>query len=207
MITKRILDITGSFMGLMILFPFLFVIALFIKLNMHGPVLFHQYRVGRNGKLFNMVKFRSMKLGHHGCTVTIKGESRITPLGAFIRKYKLDELPELWNVLTGDMSLVGPRPHVPGYNDMLAGNDRLILTIRPGITGLASLKYAKEEEILALQKDPVTYHKEILFPDKVRINIHYIHHWSLGLDFKIIIFTILGRQINEHKDVQSQNLA
>ena len=202
MTTKRILDFTTSLLGLLFLLPVLLVIALLTKLSMPGPVLFRQYRVGQHGKLFKIVKFRSMKLHHHGSTVSIKGESRITPWGSVMRKYKLDELPELWNVIIGDMSLVGPRPHVPGYTDKLTGKDRIILTLRPGITGLASLKYSKEEELLALQKDPITYHKKIIFPDKVRINIHYIQNWSLGLDFKIIIFTILGQSIHEHTHVR-----
>lgn len=199
---KRFLDITGSLVGLIILFPLGLMIALLIKLTMPGPVLFRQHRVGKEGKLFKMVKFRSMKTEHHGGTVSIKGESRITPFGAILRKYKMDELPEFWNVLIGDMSLVGPRPHVPGYTDQLTGRDRQILDIRPGITGPASLKYANEEEILSLQKDPVTYHKEVIFPDKVRMNVRYIENRSFGLDLKIIIYTLLGRKLKDPFDIQ-----
>ena len=139
-----------------------------------------------------MVKFRTMQEVHDGSSVTVKGQSRITPLGAVLRKYKLDELPELWNVLKGDMSLVGPRPDVPGYADKLRGNDRLVLSIRPGITCLASLKYSNEEEILARQEDPYQYNQEVIFPDKVRMNLQYIQNRSFWKDLKIIMETVLG---------------
>jgi len=197
MIIKRIFDLISSFLGLLILTPVLFGISILIKFKMPGPVLFSQYRVGRNAKLFKMVKFRSMQVAHHGSSISVKGESRITPLGSVLRKYKLDELPELWNVLKGEMSLVGPRPDVPGYADKLQGNDRLILNLRPGITGPASLKYSNEEELLALQEEPQKYNDEVIFPDKVRINLNYLQNWSFGLDLKIIFFTILGRKLKE----------
>ena len=164
---------------------------------MPGPVFFSQKRVGQQGKLFTMVKFRTMKMNHGGSTISVKGESRITPLGATLRKYKLDELPELWNVLTGDMSFVGPRPDVPGYADLLQGEDRKILLLKPGITGPASMKYANEEEILALQKDPVKYNNEVIYPDKVRINLEYLKHLSFMLDLKIILYTVLGKKLEE----------
>ena len=160
-----------------------------------GPVIFKQERVGQYGRLFIMYKFRSMTIGHLGGTVSVKGENRITSLGAKLRKYKLDELPELWNVLIGDMSLVGPRPDVPGYADKLEGNDRRILQLKPGITGPASLKYRNEEELLAEQDDPQRYNDEVLFPDKVRINIEYLDNWSFGYDIKIIIYTVFGKNL------------
>lgn len=160
-----------------------------------GPVLFTQKRVGKDGKLFTMYKFRSMTVGHGGSSVSVAGESRITPLGAKLRKYKLDELPELWNVLIGDMSFVGPRPDVPGYADRLQGEDRKILQLKPGITGSASLKYRNEEELLAKQDNPVRYNDEVIFPDKVRINLDYLEHWSFWLDMKIIIYTIIGKSL------------
>ena len=125
-----------------------------------------------------------MTVAHSGSSVSVKGESRITPLGAVLRKYKLDELPELWNVLIGDMSLVGPRPDVPGYADRLEGEDRRMLLLKPGITGPASLKYRNEEELLAEQENPQRYNDEVLFPDKVRINIEYLDNWSFGKDIK-----------------------
>ena len=146
---KYLFDRTASLFGLLLLWPALLIVALLIRMKMPGgPVIFTQHRVGRDGRLFTMYKFRSMTVSHSGSSVSVAGESRITPLGAKLRKYKLDELPELWNVLKGDMSFVGPRPDVPGYADRLQGEDRLILKLRPGITGPASLKYANEEEIL-----------------------------------------------------------
>ncbi len=157
-----------------------------------GPAIFKQKRVGKEGKLFTMYKFRSMTVGHGGSSVSVAGESRITPLGAKLRKYKLDELPELWNVLIGDMSFVGPRPDVPGYADKLQGEDRLILNLRPGITGPASLKYKNEEEILAQVEDPQKYNDEVIYPDKVKINLEYYYHHSLIGDIKLIIQTVCG---------------
>ena len=139
-----------------------------------------------------MYKFRSMTVSHGGSSVSVAGESRITPLGAKLRKYKLDELPELWNVLIGDMSFVGPRPDVPGYADMLEGNDRLILNLRPGITGPASLKYRNEEEVLAQVDAPQRYNDEVIYPDKVRINLDYYYHHSLLGAINLIIQTICG---------------
>lgn len=160
-----------------------------------GSLFFVQERVGRNGKLFRLVKFRTMSAGHGGNNITVKGESRITPLGAVLRSHKLDELPELWNVLKGDMSFVGPRPDVPGYADKLTGDERRILELRPGITGPASMKYSNEEELLALQNDPVKYNDEVIFPDKVRINLEYLKNRNFWLDLKLIIFTVLGKNI------------
>ncbi len=196
MFLKFIFDRITSFFGLLFLFPFLIIIAILIKVKMpNGPVIFTQKRVGKNGRLFTMYKFRSMEVAHSGSSISVKGESRITPLGAVLRKYKLDELPELWNVLLGDMSFVGPRPDVPGYADKLIGKDREVLRLRPGITGPASLKYRNEEELLAEQDDPLKYNNEVIFPDKVRINLNYMKHWSFRLDIKIIIYTVLGKDL------------
>lgn len=193
MIAKFVFDRVMALMGLLFLWPVLLVTAVLIKIKMPGgPVIFRQQRVGRNGRLFTMYKFRSMTVGHGGSSVSVAGESRITPLGAKLRKYKLDELPELWNVLTGDMSFVGPRPDVPGYADKLEGEDRLILKLRPGITGPASLKYRNEEEILAQQSNPQQYNDEVIFPDKVRINLEYYHNRSFLGDLKLIFQTIFG---------------
>ena len=188
---KWIFDRTVSLIGLLFLWPVLAVVALLIRLKMPGgPVIFKQQRVGRHGKLFTMYKFRSMTVSHSGSSVSVAGESRITPLGAVLRKYKLDELPELWNVLKGDMSFVGPRPDVPGYADKLQGEDRLILELRPGITGPASLKYANEEEILAKVADPVAYNDNVIFPDKVKINLDYYRNHTFCGDIKLIFQTI-----------------
>lgn len=194
---KSLFDKTASFFGLLFLWPVLLVVAFLIKIKMPGgPVIFKQKRVGLHGKLFTMYKFRSMAVAHNGSSVSVRGEARITPLGAILRKYKLDELPELWNVLIGDMSLVGPRPDVPGYADQLKGKDRDMLKLKPGITGPASLKYVNEEEILAKQEDPVRYNDEVIFPDKVRINLDYLQNQSLFLDIKIILCTVLGKQLD-----------
>lgn len=196
MFFKSLFDRGASFFGLILLFPVLLVVALLIRIKMPGgPVIFKQERVGRYGRLFIMYKFRSMTVAHSGSSVSVKGESRITPLGAKLRKYKLDELPELWNVLIGDMSFVGPRPDVPGYADNLKGDDRRLLLLKPGITGPASLKYRNEEELLAEQEDPQKYNDEVLFPDKVRINIEYLDNWSFWHDIKIIIYTVLGKAL------------
>ena len=190
---KFLFDRIVSFLGLLFLWPVLIVIALLIRIKMPGgPVLFKQQRVGKDAKLFTMYKFRSMKIGHGGSSVSVAGESRITPLGAILRKYKLDELPELWNVFIGDMSFVGPRPDVPGYADKLKGEDRLILKLRPGITGPASLKYRNEEEILSRVDDPIRYNDEVIYPDKVRINLEYYRHHSFRGDLRYILETILG---------------
>lgn len=164
---------------------------------MPGPVFFKQKRVGQYGKLFTMVKFRTMKINHGGSSISVKGENRITPLGAILRKYKLDELPELFNILEGDMSFVGPRPDVPGYADQLSGNDRLILNLKPGLTGPASLKYSNEEEILANQSDPKKYNDTVIYPDKVRINLNYYKHMNFLLDIKIVLYTAIGKKLNE----------
>lgn len=188
---KRLFDIAASLFGLLVLWPLLIVVAAAVKIGMpDGPVLFRQRRVGRFGRLFTLVKFRTMSVGHGGSCVSVAGESRITPLGAVLRRYKLDELPELWNVLKGDMSFVGPRPDVPGYADRLEGDDRRILLLRPGITGPATLKYRHEEELLAAQPDPARYHDEVIWPDKVRINLEYLDKRSFMGDIKIIMQTI-----------------
>lgn len=188
---KYIFDRMVAFFGLIILSPMLLLVAVLIKMKMgDGSVIFTQRRVGRGGQLFTMYKFRSMVVGHSGSTISVKGESRITPLGAKLRRYKLDELPELWNVLIGDMSFVGPRPDVEGYADNLTGKNRKVLELRPGITGPASLKYANEEELLSTVQDPIKYNNEIIFPDKVRINLDYYYNHSLLGDIKLILKTI-----------------
>lgn len=196
MFFKFLFDRVSSLFGLLFLSPVLLFVALLIRIKMPGgPIIFKQKRVGQYGRLFTMYKFRSMTVSHSGSSVSVKGESRITPLGVKLRKYKLDELPELWNVLIGDMSFVGPRPDVPGYADKLEGDDRKMLLLKPGITGPASLKYRNEEELLAEQENPQKYNDEVLFPDKVRINIDYMDHWSFGKDVKIIVYTVLGKDL------------
>lgn len=202
MLLKYLFDRIVSFVGLLFLWPILIIVAILIRKKMPGgPVLFKQKRVGRNGRLFTMVKFRSMTVSHSGSSVSVAGESRITPLGAKLRQYKLDELPELWNVLTGDMSFVGPRPDVPGYADKLEGNDRRILQLRPGITGPASLKYRNEEELLAQVDNPQEYNDTVIYPDKIRINLYYLDHYSFMKDIQMIVCTVLGKQMKYGNEV------
>ncbi len=193
---KFVFDRFVSLIGLLFLWPVLILVAILVKVKMPGgPALFSQKRVGRNGKLFSIYKFRTMTVDHDGSSVSVAGESRITPFGAKLRRYKLDELPELWNVLIGDMSFVGPRPDVPGYADALTGDDREVLKLRPGITGPATLKYRNEEELLASVDDPQRYNDEVIYPDKVRINRYYLHHYSFWMDIKMIFATVLGKHL------------
>lgn len=202
MTLKFIFDRLMALIGLLVLWPVLLVVAVLIKIKMPGgPAVFKQKRVGRNGRLFTMYKFRSMTVGHGGSSVSVAGESRITPLGAKLRRYKLDELPELWNVLIGDMSFVGPRPDVPGYADQLEGRSRDVLRLRPGITGPASLKYRDEEDLLARQNDPQKYNDEVIFPDKVRINLHYLHNYSFIKDIQMIFCTVLGKRMKYANEI------
>lgn len=197
-VLKWIFDRIVSLIGLLCLWPILFITAILIKIKMpDGPVIFKQKRVGQHGKLFTMYKFRTMNATHSGSSVSVKGEKRITPLGATLRKYKIDELPELWNVFIGDMSFVGPRPDVPGYADKLKGEDRSILKLKPGITGPASLKYRNEEEILAEKENPQKYNDEVIFPDKVRINKLYMEYANPLTDIKLILYTVLGKEIDD----------
>lgn len=193
---KYVFDRVVSFIGLIILSPVFLIVSLLIRIEMpDAPVFFSQKRVGLGGHLFTIYKFRTMMPGQDASSVTVAGESRITPLGAQLRRFKLDELPGLWNVLKGDMSFVGPRPDVPGYADCLEGEDREVLKLRPGITGPATLKYRNEEELLASVADPQKYNDETIFPDKVRLNRYYLHHYSFWMDIKIIFATVLGRKI------------
>lgn len=202
MLIKYVFDRLTALIGLLLLWPVLLVVAILIKVKMPGgPVIFKQKRVGRNSKVFVMYKFRSMTVGHGGSSVSVAGERRITPLGAKLRCYKLDELPELWNVFIGDMSFVGPRPDVPGYADQLQGDDRNILKLRPGITGPASLKYRDEENLLAEQSDPQKYNDEVIFPDKVRINLYYLQHYSFVKDIEMIVCTVLGRRMKYNDEI------
>lgn len=191
-----------AFVGLVVLSPILFVVWILIRIKMpDGPAVFTQKRVGKGGILFTMYKFRSMSAHHSGSTVSVAGESRITPLGAKLRRYKLDELPELWNVFIGDMSFVGPRPDVPGYADKLEGDDRRVLQLRPGITGPASLKYRDEEVLLAAKANPQEFNDKVIYPDKVRINLYYLDHYSFVADIKMIVATVLGKRIEYNNEI------
>ena len=191
-IEKRLFDIIVSFIGITVLFlPFL-LLALLVKATSRGPIFFAQRRIGRHGIPFTCVKLRTMSVdSENQGTITTSSDSRIAPVGRVLRKFKLDELPQLWNVLLGKMSFVGPRPDVPGYADMLSGSDRAILELRPGITGPASLYFRNEEELLAGQADPKQYNDSVIWPTKVRINAEYRADWSFVRDIGYIRITIL----------------
>lgn len=189
--TKRLFDIIFSFLGIIVLSPLLVIVSILIKIDSSGPIFFLQERVGLNGKLFKIIKFRSMKEDHNNLlTVTLQNDKRITKIGKKLRKYKIDEIPELMNVLIGDMSFVGPRPDVPGYTDLLKGNDRNILKLRPGITSSASIKYSNEEELLLAQEDPIAYNNDVIFRDKVKMNLNYYENNNIWIDIKIIFATV-----------------
>lgn len=198
---KYIFDRVTALIGLLFFWPVLLIVAILIKCRMPGPVFFVQQRVGKDGKLFHCHKFRSMTVGHNGSSVSVAGEARITPLGAKLRRYKLDELPELWDVFIGNMSFVGPRPDVPGYADKLQGADRIILSLRPGITGPATLKYRNEEELLATVENPQQYNDEVIYPDKVRINRYYAEHYSFLKDIQMIFCTILRKHMTYNHEI------
>ena len=188
---KRLFDFITSLTGLIVLVPIFIIASILVKISSVGPVFFVQKRIGKNGKILQMIKFRSMSVIQNSTsTISVKGDVRITKIGAFLRKFKLDELPELLNVLKGDMSLVGPRPDVCGYADNLKGEDRKILELRPGITGVASLKYYDEEDVLATKDNPLKFNDEVIYPDKVRLNLDYYHNNNLWIDIKIIFATI-----------------
>jgi len=190
---KRTMDIVAAFCGLGLLWPVILITWVLAARDTGASGFFVQERVGRGGRMIKVIKLRTMR-PQQGSTVTTKNDSRITPLGAKFRRWKLDELPQLWNVLKGDMSLVGPRPDVPGFLDKLEGDDRAILELAPGITGPASLKYRDEEEELAKVDDPETYNREVIWPDKVRINRQYFANWSLLGDLRYIFLTIFPRR-------------
>ena len=184
-------DYFFAVVGLFVCLPLLLIIGVLIKLTSKGPVFYTQERIGRNGSVFTIIKFRSMTTEHgNNNTITIEGDSRITRLGRLLRKYKLDELPELLNILKGEMSFVGPRPDLPGYADKLRGDSRKILDLKPGITSRASLKYANEEKILAKQDNPISYNNEVIYPDKIKMNLDYYYNHNLWVDIKIIFATI-----------------
>ena len=210
MVLKWIFDRVVAFVGLLFLWPVLLVVAIMVKIKMPGgPALFCQKRVGKGGKLFTCHKFRSMTVQHNGSTVSVAGDNRITPFGATLRHYKLDELPGLWDVLVGNMSFVGPRPDVPGYADKLVGKDRDVLKLRPGITGPATLKYRLEDELISeyvakkqaegdvrsMQEIATEYNDTVIYPDKVRLNCYYYHHYSFIKDIEMIFATVLGWKV------------
>lgn len=210
MFLKFLFDRIVSFIALLLLWPILLIVAILVKIKMPGgPAFFIQKRVGKGGKLFKCHKFRTMTVNHSGSCVSVAGDNRITPFGATLRHYKLDELPGLWDVFIGNMSFVGPRPDVPGYADKLEGDDRDVLKLRPGITGPATLKYRLEDEMIAeyvarkqkegdtreSQEIAVEYNDTIIYPDKVRLNCYYYRHYSFIKDIQMIFCTVLGKKM------------
>ncbi len=210
MFLKFLFDRLVALFGLLVLWPVLLIVAILVKVKMPGgPAFFIQKRVGKDGKLFNCHKFRSMTVKHNGSSISVAGDSRITPFGATLRHYKLDELPGLWDVLIGNMSFVGPRPDVPGYADKLVGKDRNVLKLRPGITGPATLKYRLEDEMISeyvakkqaegdnrpMQEIATEYNDNVIYPDKVRINLYYLNNYSFIKDIQIIFCTVLGKKM------------
>lgn len=222
MYAKRSFDIVASLLGLLLIWWVFPIVALLIRWKMPGgSAFFCQKRMGKDGKLFTCHKFRSMTMAPATCSslkgeeddswssVSVAGDSRITPLGAKLRHYKIDELPELWDVLIGNMSFVGPRPDVPGYADRLKGADRDVLKLRPGITGPATLKYRLEDEMISeyvkkrqaegdsrsMQEIAIEYNDKVIFPDKVRLNCYYYRHYSFIKDIQIIFCTVLGKKM------------
>ena len=216
MLLKFLFDRVVSFIGLLLLWPLLIVMAILIKIKMPGgPAFFTQKREGKNGKLFTCHKFRSMTVKHSGSTVSVAGDSRITPLGATLRHYKIDELPGLWDVMIGNMSFVGPRPDVPGYADRLEGDNRIVLKLRPGITGPATLKYRLEDEMISeyvaqkqkegdirtAQEIAEEFNDRVIYPDKVRINKYYYEHYSFIKDIQMIFCTVLGKNMKYNNEI------
>ncbi|WP_419308085.1 sugar transferase [Chromohalobacter israelensis] len=190
---KRAFDLVMSAIGLVLSGWLILLAWLAASFDTRSNGFFVQQRVGKDGRLFRVVKIKTMRPSRElNTTVTRSGDPRITPLGRFFRKAKIDELPQLWNVLRGDMSFVGPRPDVPGFADSLVGEERRLLSIRPGITGPATLKYRNEEELLAAAEDPEAYNRDVIWPDKVRINLEYIRDWSLTADLRYIWKTVVG---------------
>lgn len=187
----RFCDIVLSCLGLLLLSPLFVVVAVWIVIDNPGPIFYRQMRIGKDGKDFGLLKFRSMRIGADKESLITIGEhdSRITRAGYYIRKYKLDELPQLWNVLVGDMSLVGPRPEVRKYVDMYTDEQRLVLSVRPGITDYASIEYIDENRLLAQAEDPDRTYIEEIMPAKIALNMRYIEHQTLGEYLKIIFLT------------------
>jgi lipopolysaccharide/colanic/teichoic acid biosynthesis glycosyltransferase len=196
---KRSTDVSLSLIGLLLLAPLLGLIGLAVRTLTSGPALYRGTRIGRSGRTFELLKFRTMRIDAEqvGGSSTPDGDPRVTRLGAFLRKYKLDELPQLWNVLVGHMSLVGPRPQVPWAVERYTEEEKILLTVRPGITDPASLRFSNEGEILRGHSDPDRAYFELIHPEKMRLSIHYVKNRSLLGDLRILVATLgaaLGRR-------------
>lgn len=186
---SRFTQLILSLIALLLLSPLFLLVAASIKVSMPGPVFFRQNRIGRQGRIFRIYKFRSMRLNDEQTSITIQDDERITPFGRFLRNSKIDELPQLLNILKGEMAIVGPRPDVPGYADRLEGEDRIILQVRPGLTGADSVAYPDEESLLAMQKNPEEYYNQVLYPAKVALNVTYVKTRTCLGDWRIIFKT------------------
>jgi lipopolysaccharide/colanic/teichoic acid biosynthesis glycosyltransferase len=189
---KRFIDLVGSLIGLILLFPFLILVGLLVKCSSRGPALYWQVRVGLDGQHFRIAKFRSMVAGAEriGPAITSSGDARITQLGSLLRKCKVDELPQLWNVLKGEMSLVGPRPELPRYVAEYSEREKLVLSVRPGITDPASIRYRHEEQVLAKSGNPEEFYKRVVLRDKLALNLGYVRQISFALDMRILLQTL-----------------
>lgn len=190
-VIKRLFDLIVAAFGVILLFIPSLILAFIVKISSPGSVFYCQKRVGKNANLFTCIKFRTMYIdSEKEGSITTSNDSRITPIGKFLRKYKLDEFPQLWNVLIGKMSFVGPRPDVPGYADKLVGKERRVLDLRPGITGPATLFFRNEEEILASVDNPKEYNDAVIWPKKVELNLSYIENWGFWKDITYILITL-----------------
>ena len=188
---KRAFDVVCSALGLLVLSPVLLACAALVGLTSPGGVLFRQERIGKDGVPFTIYKFRSMRQDNAGLKITTSADSRITPIGKVLRKTKLDELPQLWNVLKGDMSFVGPRPEVREYTDLYDEAQRQVLLVRPGITGLASIRFRNENELLDASDDPNRTYIEEVMPQKIALDLEYIPHASVWYDIRLILETLV----------------
>ena len=194
-LAKRGFDVALAALGLALASPVILLAWVVASIDTGANGFYAQTRIGRFGRPFRLIKIRTMRPGSDaGSTVTTANDARVTPAGRFLRRTKIDELPQLLNVLAGSMSFVGPRPDTPGFADRLEGEDRVVLAVRPGITGPATLKYRNEEALLAAQADPERYNREVIFPDKVRINRKYVECYRFGEDLRLLALTFFTRR-------------
>jgi lipopolysaccharide/colanic/teichoic acid biosynthesis glycosyltransferase len=194
-LAKRGFDVALAAVGLALAAPVIVVAWIVASIDTGANGFYAQTRIGRFGRPFKVVKIRTMRPGSDaGSTVTTANDARVTPAGRFFRRTKIDELPQLLNVLAGSMSFVGPRPDTPGFADLLEGADRVVLAVRPGITGPATLKYRHEESLLAAQPDPERYNREVIFPDKVRLNRKYVECYRFAEDLRLLALTFFTRR-------------
>lgn len=202
---KRAFDLCSCSIALLFFAPIIAICVLIARWDTGASGIFVQRRIGMHGKPFDVYKIRTMNTANEeiNTTITKRDDPRVTKLGALFRRFKLDELPQLWNVVRGDMSLVGPRPDVPGYADQLTGDHRRLLSIRPGITGPATIKYRDEESLLAAAADTVVFNDQVLYPDKIRLNLDYLDNWGLKKDLWYIAITAGFCKPPEHLNVDA----